>query len=284
MPQDSPRKIMVIIGKLNKLMVTRQSLQGLHLDAGSDGEIIMSRRFASPQVKVGALAEVFVFVDAEGNLAATSKAPLAQVGDIAWLKVVSVNRIGAFLDWGLPKDLLLPGHEQLHDLRPGDYCMVKIYIDDQQRITATEHLSDFLAETSTEYRTGQKVSVLIGDTTPLGVRVVVDNTVWGLIYSDDIFAPIEQGQRLSGFIRKLREDGKLDVTLNQAGYARVGSIADVILDKLREHKGFMPFTDKSPPDAVYATFGVSKKVFKQAIGTLFKQRRILIEKDGIRLV
>ena len=254
------------------------------MDGGSDGEILLSRRFASPQTKVGAEAEVFVYIESDGHLAATTHAPLAQVGDIAWLKVVSVNRIGAFLHWGMPKDLLLPGHEQMHDLRSGDYCMVKIYIDDQHRITASEHLNDFLAETTDAYRTGQKVSLLIGDTTPLGVRAVVDNRFWGLIYADEIYTPIEQGQRLDGFVKKLREDGKLDVTLNQAGFARVGSSADTILDKLKQHKGYLPFTDKSPPEAVYATFGVSKKVFKQAIGTLFKQRRIVIEKDGIRLV
>jgi predicted RNA-binding protein (virulence factor B family) len=227
---------------------------------------------------------VFVYVDSEGHLAATTKTPLAQVDDIAWLKVVSLNYVGAFLDWGLPKDLLVPFSEQHHEMEVGKSYLVKVFLDDKNRIAATTKIDRFITDESVDFEAGQKVSLIIVDKTELGFKAIVNNTHWGLLYQNELFQPLKRGQKLGGYIKQIREDGKIDLVLHQPGYGKVVSLTDNILNKLKENNGALMLSDKSPPEAIYAAFGVSKKVFKQATGALYKKQLITIDKNGIKLV
>jgi predicted RNA-binding protein (virulence factor B family) len=223
-------------------------------------------------------------VDSEGHLAATTKTPLAQVDDIAWLKVVSLNYVGAFLNWGLPKDLLVPFSEQHHEMEVGRSYLVKVFLDEKNRIAATTKIDRFIADESVDFEAGQKVTLIIADKTELGFKAIVNNTHWGLLYQNELFQPLKRGQKLDGYIKKIRDDGKIDLSLHHPGYGKVVSLTDNILIKLKENDGVLMLSDKSPPEAIYAAFGVSKKVFKQAIGALYKKKLITIDKNGIKLV
>jgi predicted RNA-binding protein (virulence factor B family) len=230
------------------------------------------------------MIEVFIYIDGEGYLAATTHKPKAQVGEIAWLQVIDANAEGAWLDWGVDEDLFLPRSEQQSPVDLNRYCMVRVLFDEKKGLYASSYLNDFLKDEAAEFEQGQQVSIMIGNATDLGYKVVINHTYWGLLYASEVFQPIYKGQVMAGYIKKLREDQRLDVSLAPFGFAKVTSITDTILAKLAEHNGFIALSDKSSPDDIYDVFGVSKKVFKQAIGILFKQRSIVIEATGIRLV
>lgn len=275
---------MINIGKINKLKVVKQQGADVYLDNGISGKVLLADRKLPSNCQVGDTLDVFVYVDSEGHLAATAKKPLAQVGDIAWLKVVSLNYVGAFLDWGLPKDLLVPFSEQHHELEVGRSYLVKVFLDDQNRIAATTKIDKFLSDESDDFEVGQKVSLIIADKSDLGVKAIINNSHWGMLYENELFQPVRKGQKLDGYIKQIREDRKIDLSLHQPGYGKVVSLTDTIIAKLKANNGVLMLSDKSPPEAIYAAFGVSKKVFKQAIGALYKQQLITIDKTGIKLV
>jgi predicted RNA-binding protein (virulence factor B family) len=275
---------MLNIGKLNKLNIVKQQGANIYLDSGTSGKVLLADKKLPANCQAGDALDVFVYVDNEGHLAATTKIPLAQVDDIAWLKVVSINYVGAFLDWGLPKDLLVPFSEQHHEMEVGKSYLVKVFLDDKNRIAATTKIDRFITDESTDFEAGQKVSLIIADKTELGVKAIVDNTHWGMLYQNELFQPVKKGQKLDGYIKQIREDHKIDLSLHQPGYGKVVALTDTILIKLNANNGVLMLSDKSPPEAIYAAFGVSKKVFKQAIGALYKKKLIAIDKSGIRLV
>jgi len=275
---------MLNIGKINKLNIVKKQGADVYLDSGASGKVLLADKKLSATCQVGDTLEVFVYVDSEGHLAATTKIPLAQVDEIAWLKVVSLNYVGAFLDWGLPKDLLVPFSEQHHEMEVGRSYLVKVFLDDKNRIAATTKIDRFISDESVEFEDGQKVSLIIAEKTELGFKAIVNNTHWGLLYQNELFQPLRKGQKLDGYIKKIRDDQKIDLSLHHPGYGKVVSLTDNILIKLKENDGVLMLSDKSPPEAIYAAFGVSKKVFKQAIGALYKKKLITIDKNGIRLV
>jgi predicted RNA-binding protein (virulence factor B family) len=275
---------MINIGKINKLKVAKQQGENVYLDNGVSGKVLLADRRLPPNCQVGDTLDVFVYVDSEGHLAATAKKPLAQVGDIAWLKVVSLNYVGAFLDWGLPKDLLVPFSEQYHEMEVGRSYLVKVFLDDQNRIAATTKIDKLLSDESSDFEVGQKVSLIIADKSDLGVKAIINNSHWGMLYENELFQPVRKGQKLEGYIKQIREDRKIDLSLHQPGYGKVVSLTDTIIARLKANNGVLMLSDKSPPEAIYAAFGVSKKVFKQAIGALYKQQSITIDKTGIKLV
>lgn len=275
---------MINIGKINKLNVVKQQGADVYLDDGTSGKVLLADKRLPANCGIGDTLDVFVYADADGHLAATAKMPLAQVDEIAWLKVVSVNYTGAFLDWGLPKDLLVPFGEQHHEMVVGEYYLVKLFLDEQNRIAATTKINRFIEDTSVYFKPGQKVSLLIADTTDLGIKAIINHTHWGILYQNELFQPIRKGQKLDGYIKQVREDYKIDLTLHEPGYAKVESLTEKILAQLEANNGVLLLSDKSPPDAIYAAFGVSKKVFKQAIGALYKDHKITLDKTGIRLV
>jgi predicted RNA-binding protein (virulence factor B family) len=275
---------MIQIGKTNKLTVVKQQGADVYLGEATSGKVLLADRKLPANCQVGDMLEVFVYVDSEGHLAATTKKPLAEVGDIAWLKVVSLNYVGAFLDWGLPKDLLVPFSEQYHEMEVGRSYLVKVFLDEQNRIAATTKIDKLLSDESVDFEVGQKVSLIIADKSDLGVKAIINNSHWGMLYENELFQPIRKGQKWVGYIKQIREDRKIDLSLHQPGYGKVLSLTDSIIAKLKANDGVLMLSDKSPPEAIYAAFGVSKKVFKQAIGALYKQQLLTIDKSGIKLV
>ncbi len=207
------------------------------------------------------------------------------IGQVAWLKVVEVNHLGAFVDWGLSKDLFIPFAEQHHPLKPGNHTIVKVYLDNQGRPAGSTRIDHWIEDTATGLKVGEKVSLLVAEQTELGFKAIINHQYWGLLYSNELYRRIRRGQALDGYIQRIRDDGKIDLSLNQPGFnnSKIDGVAQKIVSQLNENSGFLALTDKSPPPAIYAAFGVSKKVFKQAIGSLYKARKITIEAEGIRL-
>ena len=275
---------MIKIGKINKLNVLKKQGVNVYLGNDSSGKVLLVDKKNSVNCQIGDLVEVFVYVDSEGHLAGTTQKPFAQVDDIAWLKVVSLNYVGAFLDWGLPKDLLVPFSEQHHEMEVGKYYLVKLFLDEKSRIAASTKINRFITDESVDFEVGQKVPLLIAEKTELGFKAIVNNTHWGLLYQNELFQPVKLGQKLEGYIKKIRTDQKIDLSLHHPGYGKVVSLIDTILIKLKENAGVLMLGDKSPPEAIYNEFGVSKKAFKQAIGALYKMKLITIDKNAIRLV
>jgi predicted RNA-binding protein (virulence factor B family) len=276
---------MVEIGKINTLEVVRETDNGIYLDGQELGEILMPQKFITDEVRSAGWADVFVYSDSEDRLVATTEKPFAMVGEFAWLKVVSVSRLGAFLDWGLPKDLLVPFREQKADMVEGRSYMVYIFVDMlTKRIAASAKLDKYLDNTPPEYEFGEEVQLIISEETDLGYKAIVNNEHWGIIYKNQIYQTLYPGQNLAGFINKIRDDEKIDLLLEKPGYEKVDAISQKILDELKANRGFMAVSDKTSPDMINALFNISKKNFKKAIGSLYKKRLITFDSDGIRLV
>lgn len=276
---------MIAIGNFNSLPVIRKRDQEIYLDGGEHGEIFLIDKDTTSDIQVGDILNVFVYIDGKNQFLATTQSPKAVVDEVAWLRVVSLSHAGAFVDWGLPKDLLVPFSEQKGRMVEGRSYLLRLFLDESNRIAASMLLSDFIQDQAFYFKEGQAVDLIIAEKTDLGFKAVVNHQYWGVIYKNEIFQTLEIGQKLSGYIKKIRPDHKLDLALNQDKYGvKVDATSQKILDILKNHGGFIALTDKSPPPVIYDTFGVSKKVFKQAIGGLYKQSRIIIEENGIRLV
>ncbi len=277
---------MAAIGRYNSLQITKYTDFGLYLDGGADGEILLPKRYIpkGETLEVGDWLNVFVYLDSEDRLIATTQKPKVQVGGFASLKVVEINRVGLFLDWGLPKDLLLPHSEEKRPLQVGDYCVVYVYLDQRtRRITATARLDRHLDKTPVRYETGQEVDLLVVEKTDMGFKAIINNEHWGLIHNNEVFKFLRGGMRERGFIREVRADGKISLSLQPLGREAASSLSEQILAKLREAGGQLPLSDKSSPEQISSLFGVSKGNFKKAIGGLYKQGLIVIEADRIRL-
>lgn len=272
------------IGQCIRLEVIRQNDQRYILDGGELGELSLPKNETPSNIESGKEIEVVLYHDHEGNLTATTQKPFGTAGTFAYLRVTSVTSVGAFLNWGLPKDILVPFREQLNRMVEGKYYTVYIYLDAKSnRIVATSKIEKFLDQTPVPYDEGEKVGLLIWGTSDIGIKAIVNNTHWGVLYENEVFQPLKPGDRLNGYIKHLREDDKIDLSLHPPGYQKVDTFSDVLLAVLKEGDGFLPLTDKSDPTLIYQRFGVSKKTFKKAIGALYKQRLISIEDDGIRL-
>lgn len=274
----------VAIGQLNTLEVVRQRDVGAFLDGGQFGSILLPRRYVPDGCQDGDKLEVFVHLDSEDDLIATTDTPKVMVGQIACLEVVATGAIGAFLDWGLPKDLLLPFGEQRHPAEEGERYLVRAYLDNTNRIAASTKLDKYLDQPQVSFRRHQKVQLLIAERTPLGCKAVIDQVAWGLIHTQDLFRDLKYGQSISGFIKQVRADGKIDLLLEEPGYSPVTGLAAQVIEQLKQNEGFLPLNDRSSADQIQARFGVSKKKFKMAIGSLYKQRLIELQEDGIRLL
>lgn len=275
-----------MLGKLNRLTVLKDSSPGLFLDGGELGEILLPGDAIPKGAAPGDVLEVFIYRDSEDRLVATTRKPLATVGDFAALKVKEVHpRMGAFLDWGLRKDLLLPNAEQDRRVQVGETVVVCVFIDHQtERIIATTRLQGHLDHTPAPFKIGYEVSLLIASETPLGYNAIINNSRLGLLYRSELATPLEIGQRCQGFVRAIRSDGKIDLGLDPQGYQRVAPLADRILAALRSNKGSLPYSDSSSPEEIRDAFQTSKKAFKQALGNLYRQRLVELHGSGIRLI
>lgn len=277
---------MAVIGQRNILQVVREAAPGLYLDGEELGEILLPGRYKPAGTVPGDSLDVFVHRDSEDRLVATTEIPRACVGEFACMKVVSFNsQVGAFLDWGLSKDLLLPIREQARRVVVGESVVACVFLDSRSsRIAATTRLGRHLNLTVPDYAEGQRVRLLVAEETPLGYKAIVENAHWGLLYKTDLGSPLAIGQKLAGYVRTVRPDGKIDLSLDPAGYGRVAPLTEKIIETLNAHGGRMKFSDRSTPAEIRATFGTSKKAFKQAIGALYRQRRIRIAGDEIESV
>ena len=276
---------MVEIGKYNTLKIVKDLDFGVYLDGGDDLEILLPARYVPRNVKPGDEVEVFIYHDNEGRIIATTAKPLAIVGEFQWMECKSVNDMGAFLEWGLMKDLLVPFREQKMPMREGKWYLVYVHLDHvTKRIVASARVDKFLDNVPPVYEFNQEVDLLVADETEIGYKVIINNLHWGLIYHNEIYRRLERGEHLKGYIKEVREDEKIDVSLTRLGYEKVEGIAGIILDALKVQNGFLPVHDKSPAEEIYSLFGCSKKSFKQAIGALYKKKLISIEPAGIRLI
>ena len=278
---------MALIGRYNSLQVVKQTDFGLYLDGGADGEILLPNRYVpkGEPSEIGDWLNVFVYLDSEDRLIATTEKPKAQVGGFASLKVAEINKVGLFLDWGLPKDLLLPHSEEKRPLQVGDYCVVHVYLDKRsKRITATARLDRYLDNTPPRYKVGDAVDLLVVERTDMGFKAIINNQHWGLIHKNEVFKFLRNGMQEKGYIKELRADGKISLSLQPVGQEATDSLGEQILARLREQGGSLALSDKSPPEAITQAFGVSKGNFKKAIGGLFKQGLITIHDDHIELV
>lgn len=275
---------MAEIGVLNNLRVVKEVDFGVYLDGKEHDEILLPGRYVPKNCKVDDNIRVFVYLDSEDRFIATTERPYAMAGDFALLKVVSVNSVGAFLDWGLPKDLLVPFSEQSPIMDKGRSYIVRVYVDKRSnRIVASAKLDRFLDNKPVNFYAGQEVELLICKKTDIGYKAIINNSHWGVLYYNEVFQQLKKGQKTKGYIKKVREDNRVDLCLHKPGYGKVDDVTETILTVLKEQGGFIPVSDKSSPEIIYKLFGVSKKTYKKAIGSIYRKRLINIQSDGIKL-
>ena len=274
----------ILLGKYNQLEVVKFVDFGLYLNGGDDGEILLPKRYIPEGTKEGDLLNVFLYLDNEERLVATTQTPLIQVGEFGYLEVSWVNQYGAFLNWGLMKDLFVPFREQKMRMVQGKSYIVYCYQDEESfRLMASAKVDKFLSKDRPPYEAGEQVNILIWQKTELGFKAIVENKYAALLYDSEIFQPLHTGMQLKAFVKQVREDGKIDLILQKAGPRKVDDFAETLLKYIRDHNGFTSFNDKSDAEEIYQTFGVSKKTFKKAVGELYKMRLIILQPDGIRL-
>ncbi|MDQ3072623.1 MAG: S1-like domain-containing RNA-binding protein [Bacteroidota bacterium] len=276
---------MVYVGQHAVLKVLRSADHGLYLEGDEETDILLPRQYVDENTRIGDYVNVFIYRDSEDRLVATSLEPEATVGEVAYLPVKAVNQAGAFLDWGLPKDLFVPFREQKMRMEEGKKYAVFLYVDHTtDRIAASSHLDKLIKNEELEVKEGDEVNIMIAEKTNLGFKVVVDNKHWGILYRNELFRPVALGGKMTAYVKKVREDNKLDISLQQQGFDEVEVAAKKILEELRLQKGYLPLHDKSEPEEITQLLRMSKKLFKKAVGTLYKSQRISMEQDGIRLL
>jgi predicted RNA-binding protein (virulence factor B family) len=279
---------MIQLGKYSTLKVVKELDFGMYLDGGEEfGEILLPTKYIPNGTKVGDEIEVFLYLDSEDRIIATTLKPYAQAGEFAYLQVASVNRVGAFLDWGLPKDLLVPFREQRSEMKQGYKYIVYIYADvESRRLVASAKLNKFLDNTPVEYEYNEEVDLLVTQKTDLGWKVIVNSRHSGMIYDNEIFVPVQKGDRIKGYVKHIRRDEKLDITLQKTGYdvEAMDTLAKEIFEKLKASGGIIPLSDKSSAEEIAEIFGCSKKSYKKAIGSLYKAKLINITPKTIELI
>lgn len=276
---------MAELGRYNRLRIARQTDIGAFLDAGELGEILLPRRYLDDTMQDGGKVEVFVYNDSEDRIVATRERPKAQVGECAYLKVVSTGKFGAFLDWGLSKDLLVPFSEQHKPMQKGYSYTVYLFVDSAtQRIAASTRLESHLSTDGAGFRPRQPVDCLVYGRSDLGFKAIVDGTHLGQFYDNETFRRLHYGEWVAAYIKQVRKDGKIDLVLQLPSPLERDRLGEAIIAHLRQNQGVSTLTDRSPPDDIYQAFGVSKANYKKALGRLYKQREILIEKHRITLL
>lgn len=276
---------MTEIGKVNHLYVVKEVDFGIYLDGGDLGEILMPKQYVPEGTQPEDMIDAFIYLDSEDRLVATTLKPFAMVEEFALLEVVSVTPVGAFLNWGLPKDLFVPFREQRQPMEEGKKYLVYVYVDtNSKRIAASSKIENYLDNIPVDYDVDENVDLIIVNETDLGYNAIIDNSHLGVIFKNEVFQPLNPGDKVQGFIKKIRTDGKIDLCLQKAGYEKISEFADKIIAELQKQNGFLALTDKSSPEDIYHTFKFSKKNFKAAIGALYKKRIIALEEKGIRLL
>ena len=273
------------LGQYNRLKIVKKVDFGVYLDGGKENEILLPSRYVPENYHIGDEIEVFIYLDQEERLIATTEHPLACVGDFAYLEVAWVNEYGAFLNWGLMKDLFCPFSEQRNRMERGSRHIVHVHIDEQSyRIMASERVTHWLSHDMPSYQTNDIVDLLVWQRTDLGYKVIIDNAYPGMLYNNQIFRDVRIGDKLKGYVTRVRQDGKTDVALQPSGQQQTADFSSVLLDYLHKHGGICPLGDKSDADDIKEMFHVSKKVFKRAVGDLYKRRLIIPDDTALRLI
>ena len=276
---------MANVGEYNELEVVRDAEQGFYLGGEGSNDILLPGSYIPEGCKVGDKIKVFVYRDSEDRIIATTLTPKVIIGEFAFLKVVATTGVGAFLDWGLPKDLLAPFKEQVDKMVKGRSYVVYVFLDeDTDRVVATSKVNRFLDNEWPELSVRQEVDLLIYRQTDMGFKAIINNRYMGMIFENEIFQAVRPGMKLKGFVKQIREDGKIDLILQKTGFSNIDPVVESILEYLNDHSGSMDITDKSPAEVIYTNFGVSKRAFKQAIGTLYKQKTIELSPGKITLL
>ncbi len=277
---------MLQIGTYHTLEILRLTPPGLFLgDGDKENEVLLPNKYIPANYEIGDKITVFVYQDFDERVVATTLTPKIELNGFALLEVVDNSKIGAFMDWGLEKDLLVPFSEQSSRMRIGGRYLIYMYFDEVSgRLVGTQKYKKFLSNETVDVKEGDEVDIIIADNTPLGVNVIVNGRHRGLIYHDDIFKNIESGESHKGYVRKVREENKLDISLQPIGFAAIEPNADKILALLRMNKGKMAVGDNSSPELIYEQFGMSKKLFKKSLGLLYRQKLIRMTDEGIELV
>jgi predicted RNA-binding protein (virulence factor B family) len=274
---------MIKVGNWNNLKVVKAVEFGLYLDGGEAGEILLPRRFAPPNAKPGEELRVFIYHDSDNRIIATTQAPAGVEGDVVLLKVVSATPQGAFMDWGLMKDIFVPLSQQTSRMAPGGRYLVGIYIDKQTgRVAATERIDGMFSNDNLTVKELEPVELTVWRKTDIGYLVIINNKHTGVLHYDDVYRELEPGDKENGYIKGIREEGKIDVALGEPGYARVEEATDKVLRLLEDYNGYLPFNDKSDPQEIHEFFGMSKKTFKMTTGGLYKAGKIEFTQTGIR--
>lgn len=272
------------LGRYNQLEIVKEVDFGVYLDGDEDGEILLPLKYVPEGSAPGDILNVFIYLDMEERLVATTQQPYAQVGDFACLEVAWVNEYGAFLDWGLMKDLFVPFREQKIKMQKGRRYVVYVDLDEESyRIMGSARVERYLSRERADYLPGDEVEVMVWQRTDLGYKVIVDNKFGGMLYHNEIFQQLATGMKLPAFVKQVRPDGKIDLELQQAGFRKVDDFAEVLLQFIKDKGGRTSINDKTDAETIYDTFGVSKKTFKKAVGELYKKRLIVLEDGGIRL-
>jgi uncharacterized protein len=275
---------MIEIGKTNQLRIVKEVDFGIYLDGGSYGEILMPKRYVPENFKIDDAIDAFIYRDSEDRLIATTEKPYATIGEFAYLKVVSVSTVGAFLDWGLPKDLMVPYREQRHRMEIGKSYIVYLYLDKTtDRVVASSKTDQFLDNLPPEYAEHEEVDILLASKSDMGYKAIINNLHSGILYHNEVFQTLRQGQRMKAYIKKIREDHKIDLSLEKPGHEKLDALSQKIMAELIINDGYLSLSDKSDPKSIYKYFQTSKKNYKKAIGALYKNRLITIEEFGIRL-
>ncbi|HHX8654203.1 TPA: CvfB family protein [Vibrio diabolicus] len=276
---------MIKIGQINSLEVIKKADFGVFLDGDDYGSVLLPNKYVPEGTEIGDHVDVFLYFDSESQLAATIERPIAQVGEWGLMKIEGVNATGAFVNWGIKeKDLLIPFSEQRTRFSAGQTILVYVYTDKASgRIVGTTKFNKWLDETPANYEVNEQVDLIIAERSQLGYKAIVNGKHWGMIFPSDVFGKLYIGKKLKGFIKQIREDGKIDLALQKVGVAKMDDLSSKILDLLEKKGGFLPLNDKSSPEAIFDAFRTSKGTYKKTIGGLYKQGKIVIEKDGIRL-
>ena len=275
---------MLKIGNFNNLIVAREEIHGVYLES-SEGDILLPQKEVTPEIYPGKLVRVFIYTDSEDRLIATTRSPKAQVGEFAYLECTDTVSFGAFLDWGLEKDLFVPIKGQKARMRNGEKYIVRLLLDQiSKRILAVSRIKNYLHPAPENWSVGSEVELLITDFSHIGALVIIDNMYQGLIYRDDQFQRLEIGQKITGYVKRVRSDGKVDVIITKPGLSGIMDSQSIILNELEKAHGFLPIHDKSHPNDISNTFHMSKKLFKKTIGSLYKAGKIHINDMGIRLL
>ncbi|WP_319554251.1 S1 RNA-binding domain-containing protein [Vibrio sp.] len=276
---------MIKIGQINSLEVIKKADFGVFLDGDDYGSVLLPSKHVPEGTEIGDKIDVFLYFDSESQLAATIETPIAQVGEWGLMKIEGVNKTGAFVNWGIKeKDLLIPFSEQRTRFSAGQTILVYVYTDKASgRIVGTTKFNKWLDKTPANYEVNEQVDLIIAERSQLGFKAIVNGKHWGMIFPSDVFGKLYIGKQLKGFIKQIREDGKIDLALQKVGVAKMDDLSSKIIDLLEKKGGFLPLNDKSSPEAIFEAFRTSKGTYKKTIGGLYKQGKIVIEKDGIRL-